>query len=74
MKIIRINQNYFGLFFISLTERDGEPVGKVIIYLLVEVSVVLGDAHAIHPEVVGTRIIHSLPLWLDHLVTVVGFL
>ena len=40
----------FWIFLISLTEGDGEPVGKVIIYLLLKVSVVLGDAHAVGAE------------------------
>ena len=73
MKKIRIFQNYFGLFLISLTEGDGEPVGKVIIYLLVEVSVILGDAHAVGAELLGTWILLVLTDGLNDLIAVVGF-
>ena len=73
MKIIRIIQNYFGLFFISLTERDGEPVGKVIIYLILKVSVILGDAHAVGAELRGTWILHVLSDGLNDLITPIGF-
>lgn len=73
IKIIRINQNYFGLFFISLTERDGEPVVEVPFDFLVEVSVILGDAHGEDPEVTCAWVTHVLSDGLNDLITPIGF-
>lgn len=56
---------------ISLTEGDGEPVGKVIIYLILKVSVVLGDAHAVGAELRGTWILSVLSHGLNDLIAVV---